>query len=331
MAKPLPPRLQHSYATLRCMDRCYARNALSPQPRCFCCAQAFSGGWSGSTRLWPRTTPCLSSAATRGCATSLSSEQTGLGAVRKLGEMCSLRSRQHWSSFPASSTPTAWRGLVAALPPIPLPTSFPHACITRLSWAPLTHMRAYCMPHSRILPRHSHLSWEPVTQTRRQLMEVEHNRYSADLANVRVYFTDMVQTTINNSGGGRGAWPLRWLCWRPGCIWWRSEWISLACCKPVLGCRLHPVPAPCHSACQACCACALPAPHALTPYLHVPCALSPVPCAPCSVLQCVRCGPTWDPTWPAGWRRRGGSCRRMPTATAPACTRRWKWRTRVRG
>ncbi|KAI7841857.1 hypothetical protein COHA_004386 [Chlorella ohadii] len=41
--------------------------------------------------------------------------------------------------------------------------------------------------------------WEPVTQTRRQLVEVEHNRYSADLANVRVYFTDMVQTTINNS------------------------------------------------------------------------------------------------------------------------------------
>lgn len=41
--------------------------------------------------------------------------------------------------------------------------------------------------------------WEPVTETRRELIEVERPHYSADLANVQAYFAGMVQTTITNS------------------------------------------------------------------------------------------------------------------------------------
>lgn len=66
---------------------------------------------------------------------------------------------------------------------------------TRLAVQPSHYQPHPPMPRSCLLP-----SWEPVTETRRELVEVERPHYSADLANVQAYFAGMVQTTITNSG-----------------------------------------------------------------------------------------------------------------------------------
>lgn len=129
--------------------------------------QASSGGWSRSTRLWPSITPYLSSATTRACATPLSSEWAG-SAFRGRTIICSSvgygQVCRSFAAMPAASQPAHYQ---------PRPP----------------------MPRSCLSP-----SWEPVTETRRELIEVERPHYSADLANVQAYFAGMVQTTITNSG-----------------------------------------------------------------------------------------------------------------------------------